>query len=117
MKMKKALGVCDYFLIASGASTTQVRAIAEHITRSLKAKGERLWHGEGEREASWILLDYGDVVVHIFLDATRRFYDLERLWGDAPQERFEEQEIPKKAKRRVAVRRKALKKSRKRRPK
>lgn len=95
--MRKVSGVCDYFVIASGASTTQVRAIADHIARKLRDKGERLGHMEGEREALWILLDYSDVVVHVFLDETRRFYDLERLWADAPQGRFEEPQIkPKK---------------------
>ena len=90
MKMRKVSSVCDYFVIASGASTTQVNAISENIEKRLKEKGEKLLHIEGEREASWILLDYGDVVCHVFLDETRRFYGLERLWRKAPQERFEE---------------------------
>ena len=96
--MRKVSSVCDYFVIASGASTTQVRAIADHISRILKDKGERLGHVEGEREASWILLDYNDVVAHVFLEETRRFYDLERLWADAPQARFEEHRIKTKKK-------------------
>lgn len=90
MNMKKMSSVCDYFVIASGASTTQVRAIADHIVEKLKAKKEKLWHMEGGREALWILLDYGDVVCHVFLDETRRFYNLERLWSDAPRTTFEE---------------------------
>ena len=89
-------GACDYFVIASGTSTTQVRAIADNVLRKLKEKGEKVWHREGEREALWILLDYGDVVGHIFLDETRRFYDLERLWGDAPQTSFKETRLKKK---------------------
>jgi len=88
--MRKMSNVCDYFVIASGTSTTQVRAIADNVARRLKEKGERLWHVEGEREALWILLDCADVVVHVFLDQTRRFYDLERLWADAPRTRFKE---------------------------
>jgi ribosome-associated protein len=88
--MRKMSSVCSYFVIASGTSTTQVRAIADNIERRLKEKQERIWHAEGEREALWILLDAGDVVAHVFLDQTRRFYDLERLWADAPQERFRE---------------------------
>ncbi len=88
--MRKVSSVCDYFIIASGTSTTQVRAIADNIIKKLKERNERLWHTEGAREALWIVLDYGDSVAHIFLDETRRFYDLERLWGDAPQERFKE---------------------------
>jgi len=90
MDMRKMPGVCDYFVIASGASTTQVRAIADNIALKLKEAKERCWHIEGQREASWILLDYGDVVAHIFLEETRRFYELERLWSDAPLTHFKE---------------------------
>ena len=82
--------VCDYFVIASGSSMTQVGAIADSIEEKLKSQKERLWHKEGAREALWILLDYGDVVAHVFYDETRRFYDLERLWSDAPHQRFKE---------------------------
>jgi len=111
--MRKRSSVCDYFVIASGASTTQVRAIADNIVRRLKEKGQRLWHIEGEREALWTLLDYGDVVAHVFLDRTRRFYDLESLWADAPRTSFEEAG-PKPAKKarpkgRPALRKKARK--------
>jgi ribosome-associated protein len=88
--MRKMSGVCDYFVIASGTSTTHVRAIADNIIRVLKEKGERLRHKEGEREALWVLLDCGDVVAHVFLDETRRFYDLESLWASAPRTRFAE---------------------------
>jgi len=90
IKMNKVSSVCDYFVITSGASTTQVRAIADHIIKVLRDKGEKLRRSEGEREALWIVLDSGDVVVHVFLEETRRFYDLERLWRDAPKERFRE---------------------------
>lgn len=81
--------MCEYFIIASGKSTTQVRAIADHIEETLeKGRGHiRPGHTEGGKEALWILLDYGDVVAHIFHNETRRFYNLERLWGDAPQRR------------------------------
>ena len=90
MDMRKMSGVCDFFVIARGTSSTQVRAISDNITRRLKEKGERVWHVEGEREALWVLLDAGDVVCHVFQEQTRRFYDLERLWADAPRERFKE---------------------------
>lgn len=110
--MRKMSSVCDYFVIASGASTTQVRAIADHIREKLRKKLEKLWHVEGQREASWLLLDYGDVVAHIFLDNTRRFYDLERLWGDAPQSRFEEKKEERGKKKKKKVVRKAKKKRR-----
>lgn len=90
MKMKKVSGVSDYFVIASGTSTTQTRAIADHIEQVMIAKGERVRHMEGFREASWVLIDCTDVVAHIFLKDTRRFYDLESLWSKAPKERFTE---------------------------
>lgn len=100
--MKKTSGICDYFVISSGASTTQVRAIADNIEKKLKESKERLRHIEGQREALWILLDYGDVVGHVFLDETRRFYDLEKLWADAPQERFKEKKARKPVSRKVS---------------
>lgn len=95
--LRKMPSVCDYFVIAGGASTTQVRAIADHIAKRLKEKDERLWHIEGEREALWILLDFGDIVVHVFQDQTRRYYDLEKLWSDAPQHPYKEK-VPVKKK-------------------
>lgn len=108
IKMRKISGICDYFVISGGTSTTQVRAIADNIVKMLKEKGERLKHIEGEREASWILVDFGDVVGHVFLEKTRKFYDLERLWSKAPQEKFEET-VPNKrpAKHSRSVKRKA----------
>jgi ribosome-associated protein len=90
MKMKKVSGVSDYFVIASGSSTTQTRAIADHVVQVMRAKGERVRHVEGLREASWVLVDCTDVVAHIFLKDTRRFYDLESLWNKAPKERLAE---------------------------
>jgi len=95
--MRNEPSVCDYFVIASGKSTTQVRAITDNIVKKLREKGERVWHAEGEREALWIVLDYGDVVAHVFYEETRRFYDLERLWADSPQRQFKEPEKPRKA--------------------
>ena len=88
--------VCDYFVIASGTSTTHTRALSDNIRKSLKDKGQSLRHIEGEREGSWILLDFGDVVCHIFLEATRAFYNLENLWAEAPQEYFVEKARGKK---------------------
>lgn len=76
--------VADYFLVCSGRSTTHVQTIADAIRTELKAAGSRPLHAEGVAESGWILLDYGDVLVHVFLDETRQYYALERLWGDAP---------------------------------
>ncbi len=89
--------MCDYFVVTSGNSVTQVKAIADSIQRRLKERKIRAWHVEGEREALWILLDYGDVVTHVFYDETRRYYNLEHLWGDVPQRRY-----------RVSLRRRAV---------
>ena len=118
IKMRKISGICDYFVIASGSSSTQVRAISDHIIRQLRDKGERLRHVEGEREASWILIDFGDVVGHVFLDKTRKFYDLEKLWAAAPQARHEEPHLSKaslegrnKPRRTEAKKRKLVKKT------
>lgn len=88
--MRKFPTICDYFVIASGTSTPQIDAIADNIAEKLREKRERLFHREGNAAARWILLDYGDVVAHVFYEETRRFYDLERLWGDAPHKRFKE---------------------------
>lgn len=77
-------GVADFFLICSGTSTTQLESIVEAVRHTLKGEGVRLRHSEGTPESGWLLLDYGDVVMHVFLDETREFYALERLWGDAP---------------------------------
>jgi len=76
--------VTDYFLVCSGRSTTHVRTISDAIRQELKADGARLLHAEGRPESGWVLLDYGDVLVHVFLESTRAYYALERLWGDAP---------------------------------
>jgi ribosome-associated protein len=76
--------IADYFVICSADSDTQVRAIADEIDKKLHEEGIRLWHKEGYRSSNWILLDYVDVVVHVFKKSVREFYNLERLWGDAP---------------------------------
>jgi ribosome-associated protein len=75
--------VADYFMICSGTSDRQVKAIADGIEAQLKQNGEKPLAIEGYQEATWILIDCADLVIHIFADETRRFYDLERLWGQA----------------------------------
>jgi ribosome-associated protein len=72
----------DYFLIASGTNVRQVQAIADEITERLKREGTRAERIEGYQTAEWVLVDYGDFIVHIFEDKARRFYDLERLWRE-----------------------------------
>jgi len=76
--------IADFFIVCSARSTTQAETIAEAVRGALRSEGVRPRHNEGSAESGWILLDYGDVVVHVFLDETRGFYALERLWGDAP---------------------------------
>ena len=82
-------GLCDftdYFVICHGASSRQVAAIAEAIEERLATReGRQPKHVEGKRVGDWVLLDFIDVVVHVFLEDKRAFYGLERLWGDAPR--------------------------------
>ena len=84
MYLEKVTDFTDYFVICSGTSDRQVQAIADAVDGALRAEGVRPLHVEGYNRAQWVLLDYGDLVVHIFQEETRRFYGLERLWGDAP---------------------------------
>jgi ribosome-associated protein len=76
--------VTDYFLVCSGRSTTHLASITEAIRAELKEDGVRPLHAEGTTDSGWVLLDYGDVLMHVFLEDTRAYYALERLWGDAP---------------------------------
>ncbi len=76
----------DYIVVASGDSDVQLRAMADGVHERLKGQGVRPVSTEGEAGASWVLLDYGDVVAHFFDGATRAFYDLEGMWADAPRE-------------------------------
>jgi ribosome-associated protein len=77
--------ITDYFVLCSGSNTTQVGAITDWIGQTLVRAGIRPSHVEGEAEASWVLMDYGDVVVHIFDAQTRVHFSLEKLWGEAPR--------------------------------
>jgi ribosome-associated protein len=76
--------VCDYFVICSGESSTQVEGIADSVVRfTRKTLKERPWHIEGKRNSEWVLMDYVNVVAHVFYRDARKFYDLEDLWADA----------------------------------
>ena len=77
--------VADYFVIANGTSTTQTKALADEVEFQLKQKGAEPVRTEGYQGANWIVLDYGDIVVHVFYKETREFYNLERLWQDGEQ--------------------------------
>jgi len=84
LDVQRVSSVTDYFLICSGKSTTHLKTITDAIRGELKGEGVQLRHAEGVAESGWVLLDYGDVLMHVFLEETRAYYALERLWGDAP---------------------------------
>lgn len=83
MDMRGLMTICDFFVVCSGRSRLHVEAIAEEVEEQLRQEGLRPWHLEGIPDATWVIADYGDVVVHIFQPQARAFYNLEGLWGDA----------------------------------
>lgn len=85
LDLRKLSDAADYFIVVSGTSDTHVRAIAEHVVEELQERGVRAHHIEGLTGGRWVLLDFVDLVVHVFHPALREFYQLESLWGDAPQ--------------------------------
>ena len=95
LEIGQVLAITDAFVITSGANRRQVASIAEEVEARLKLEaGIAPLRTEGTSEAEWILLDYGDFVVHAFLDEVRRFYELERLWSDAPRVEWEDEPAP-----------------------
>ena len=84
LHLQKVSDFTDYFLICSGTSERQVQAIADGVQERLRSQRLRPLHVEGYNRAQWVLLDYGDLVVHVFQEEPRRHYALERLWSDAP---------------------------------
>jgi ribosome-associated protein len=87
----------DFFVICSADSDTQVKAVADEIDKSLRDEGIKCWHKEGYMALSWVLLDYVDVVVHVFKKDAREFYNIEKLWGDAPIVEVVDPELRKKS--------------------
>jgi ribosome-associated protein len=85
--------ITDYFVICSGTSERQVKTIVEEVETSLRGLDRRPVRREGETEGRWVLLDYVDVVVHVFADEEREYYDLERLWRDAPRHAWQDEGI------------------------
>ncbi len=85
LDMRELITICDYFVICNGRSRLHVEAVAEEIADQMAEGRIRAKHREGIPDASWVILDYLDVVVHIFTPEARKFYDLEGLWGDAPR--------------------------------
>lgn len=92
LDLREIASFTDYFLITSGTNRRQVQAIADEVVERLKKQGTRSARVEGYGTAEWVLIDYGDFIVHIFDDQARRFYDLERLWRDGKRVEIPETE-------------------------
>ena len=85
LDLREVASFTDYFIITSGTNVRQVQAIADEVVEQLKKQGTKALRVEGYNTAEWVLVDYGDFIIHVFEDKARRFYDLERLWRDAKQ--------------------------------
>ena len=85
LEIDKITTLADYFVICSGGSNTQINALCDAVEKELTEKGEEPLHREGYRGGTWVLLDYGCVVVHVFNDEARKFYSLEHLWADGEE--------------------------------
>ncbi|MBT8386908.1 MAG: ribosome silencing factor [Ignavibacteria bacterium] len=90
MDLRNLTSFTDYFIICSADSEVQVKAVADEIDKDFRDKGIKCWHREGYLGLTWVLLDYVDVVVHIFKKDAREFYSLEKLWGDAPTDKIQD---------------------------
>ena len=91
LDVEKAFFLSDVFVIATGSSSTNVQALADHVEEKLKESHQvKPLRVEGRTQAEWVLVDFGDIIVHVFQAAARDFYSLERLWGDAPRIKWEE---------------------------
>ena len=89
MDMGQKSTICNFFVVMSAPSSVRVKAIADAFDEKMKEEGLRPRHKEGYAEALWVLLDYGDVVAHVFYHDTRKFYNLEHLWGDVPRKKYQ----------------------------
>ena len=85
LRTEELTTLADYFVICSATSNTQIKALSDACQKAMDEAGEPAHHVEGHRDGTWVLLDFSSVVVHVFTDEARKFYDLERLWGDAEQ--------------------------------
>lgn len=90
MDLRKLMNVTDYFILINGESDVHVKALANHIEKELRKEDVELWHREGFQNLKWVLMDYIDVVIHIFRPEVREFYSLEKLWADAKITKVEE---------------------------
>ena len=89
LEVRELIVITDYFVICSGTSDRQVRTIADAVEKALAERGTKAIRREGRSDGRWVLLDFVDLVIHVFVDEERRYYELERLWKDAPKVRWE----------------------------
>jgi ribosome-associated protein len=101
LKIRDVASYADYFLLCTGRSDRQVQAIAQSIETELKKLGHRALGIEGMSHGQWVLIDYGDVIIHVFQESVRKFYDLEGLWIDAPRIDVEAGQTVRKPRKRV----------------
>ena len=85
LKTEGLTTLADYFVLCTATSNTQIKAMSDACEEEMEKRGERVHHIEGHRGGTWLLMDFSCVVVHVFTDEARKFYDLERLWGDAQE--------------------------------
>ena len=85
LKTEELTNLADYFVLCTATSTTQVKAMSDACEEAMEKQGESVHHIEGHRGGSWLLMDFSCVIVHVFTDEARKFYDLERLWADAQE--------------------------------
>ena len=94
LDIRKIAFITDYFVIASGKNKKQLQAIADDISHTLKEQGRRRVGLEGYGEGAWVLVDFGDVVIHLFHEEMRRYYELENLWADGKKVRWQSKSEP-----------------------
>jgi ribosome-associated protein len=87
--VRELTSITDYFIVTSGSSNRQVQTIAKHVVRRMREEGLKVYGMEGEQQGHWVLIDYNDVVIHVFYQPVREFYDLEGLWAEAPRVELE----------------------------
>ena len=116
LDLRRLTSAADFFVICSADSDTQVKAIADAVEHGTAEIGMPVWHSEGFHASTWVILDYVDVVVHVFHHEAREYYNLERLWSDARETRVEdkapEPEVHKRSPRAATIRRPARKRTR-----
>lgn len=88
MEMGQRSSICDYFVLMSAPSMVRVKAIVDRVEEAMEEEGVRVLHKEGYRDGQWVLMDYGSVIAHVFYHEVRKFYDIEKLWGDAPKKKY-----------------------------